>query len=62
MLDVSMIMMNQRKEAKEKGGKRHIRNICGGRHIRAVGCMLEIEGWVAGGTLEDEEEEEEDGG
>ena len=30
----------------------------GGRHIRAVGCMLEIEGWVAGGTLEEEEEDE----
>ena len=34
--------------------------ICGRRHIRAVGCMLEIEGWTAGGTLEDEEEEEEE--
>ena len=47
------------KRQRRKEGRDILEIFVMGRHIRAVGCMLEIEGWVAGGTLEDEEEEEE---
>ena len=40
--------MSEKRQRRKEG--RDILKICvGGRHIRAVGCMLEIEGWVAGG-------------